>query len=146
MDNVEKYKNTEIKENDILAQYIKELKEDTTLTQFNLKEKALMCSSIWSKWLSYLYKEKENLSRISDTKQKILHNKISNNNANNTSVLRLKSEDKLAENDETLKKLNDLYKKTQTNIDFIERALNILQNFTFSIKNSIEILKLNFEH
>lgn len=145
MDNVEKDKEVIIKENDILAQYIKELKEDTTLTQFNLKEKALLCSSIWSKWLSYLYKEKENLNRISETKQKILQSKISKNTTN-ISSLRLKSEDKISENDETLKKLNLLYKKTQTNIDYIERALNILQNFTFSIKNSIEILKLNCEH
>ena len=64
----------------------------------------------------------------------------------NDSVLRMKSEDKLAENDETLKKLKELEKKTQTNIDYRERALNILQNFTFSIKNTIETFKLNFEH
>lgn len=62
------------------------------------------------------------------------------------SVLRMKSEDKLAENDETLQKLNELYKKTQTNIDYITQALNILQSFGFSIKNCLEIFKLNFEH
>lgn len=104
-----------------------------------------MSSSIWAKWLSYLYKEKENLQRISDLKQKFVKNKMSKN-PQSDSVLRLKSEDKLNESDDTIKKLNDLSKKTQTNIDYIERALNILQNFGFSIKNSIDIFKLNFEH
>lgn len=42
------------------------------------------------------------------------------------SILRIKSEDKISENDETMKKLKNLEKKTQTNIDYLERALNIL--------------------
>jgi antitoxin component of RelBE/YafQ-DinJ toxin-antitoxin module len=62
------------------------------------------------------------------------------------SILRMKSEDKISENDETMKKLKELEKKTQTNIDYLERALNILQNFGFTVKNSIDVFKLNFEH
>ena len=128
-----------------MTAYVKEFADDVKLTNFNLREKAMMCSSIWAKWLSYLYKEKENLTRISETRQKVLKQKMAGMKTND-SVLRMKSEDKLAENDETLKKLKALEKKTQTNIDYIERALNILQNFTFSIKNTIETFKLNFEH
>ena len=135
----------EYKTNDILTAYVKEFADDVKLTNFNLREKAMMCSSIWAKWLSYLYKEKENLTRISETRQKVLKQKMASVKASD-SVLRMKSEDKLSENDETLKKLKYLEKKTQTNIDYIERALNILQNFTFSIKNTIETFKLNFEH
>lgn len=134
-----------IKENDLLNQYIKELSEDVKLTQYNLREKSLMSSSIWAKWLAYLYKEKENLQRISDIKQKVIHQKMQSIKQND-SILRLKSEDKLNETDDTVKKLNSLSKKTQTNIDYIERALNILQNFGFSIKNSIEVFKMNYEH
>ena len=135
----------EFKTNDILTAYVKEFADDIKLTNFNLREKAMMCSAIWAKWLSYLYKEKENLTRISETRQKVLKQKMASTKTND-SVLRMKSEDKLVENDETLKKLKELEKKTQTNIDYIERALNILQNFTFSIKNTIETFKLNFEH
>lgn len=62
------------------------------------------------------------------------------------SVLRMKSEDKISEGDETIQKLKVLEKRTQTNIDWLERALNILQNFGFSIKNSIDAFKLNYEH
>lgn len=134
-----------IKTNDLLANYIKEFEEDVKLTQFNLREKSLLCSSIWAKWLSYLYKEKENLQRISETKQKALKKKVSNIKTSD-SILRMKSEDKLSENDETIKTLNELSKKTQTNIDYIERALNVLQNFSYQIHNCVEVFKLNFDH
>ena len=135
----------EIKTNDLLASYIKEFSEDVKLNHTNLREKSLMCSSIWAKWLSYLYKEKENLQRIAETKQKVIKKKMADNKMTD-SVLRMKSEDKLTENDETMKKLAELQKKTQTNVDYIERALNILQNFGFNIKNAIDAFKLNFEH
>jgi len=99
----------EIKTNDILANYIKELGEDVKLSEYNLREKSLMCSAIWAKWLSYLFMEKENLQRISDMKQKILKKKMSECKMQD-SVLRMKSEDKISENDENIKKLNALSK------------------------------------
>lgn len=124
---------------------MREFAEDVKLTNVNLREKALMCSSIWAKWLQYLYKEKENLSRIAETRQKVLKKKMADVKFGD-SVLRMKSEDKISENDETIQKLKVLEKRTQTNIDWLERALNILQNFGFSIKNSIDAFKLNYEH
>jgi len=58
----------------------------------------------------------------------------------------MKSEDKLSENDSTVKKLNAMFKNTQDCIDYIERALNVLNSFGFNIKNSIEALKLQMSH
>ncbi len=135
----------EIKTNSTLSNYVKELQEDVKLSEYNLREKSLMCSSIWAKWTSYLFLEKENLQRIAETKQKIIKKKMAQNKMQDT-VLRMKSEDKLSENDENVKRLNVLSKQTQDNIDFIERSLNILANFGFSIKNSVEVLKLNLSH
>lgn len=141
----ENQKTVELKTNKVLNNYIKELAEDVKLTEYNLREKSLMCSSIWAKWLSYLYLEKENLQRISEAKKKVLSKKMSDNK-NNDSILRLKSEDKIVENDETMKKLAALSKQTQDSIDFVERALGILANFGFSIKNTTEVFKLQFSH
>ena len=62
----------EIKSNKELSRYIKELEEDVQLSVANLREKSLTCSSIRAKWLAYYYKEKENLTRIKNTKAKIL--------------------------------------------------------------------------
>ena len=111
----------------------------------NLREKSLLCSSIWAKWLSYLFHEKETADRITAAKQKIMQKNLSKNN-NKDSILRLKAEDKLAQSDEKIQKLNLLAKQTANNIDYIERALTILQNFGFAIKNTTDILKLNLNH
>ena len=135
----------EFSTNKELEKYSKELEDDVKLDVYTLREKSLMSSSIWAKWLAYLYHEKENLSRITELKQKVLKKKFAQNK-NNDSVLRLKAEDKIAENDENVKKLNTLLKNTQDNIDYIERALVILSNFGFQIKNTTEMLKLNLTH
>ena len=144
-DDKQQKRKADILTNDQLASYVSEFNEDVKLSLHSLREKSLMCSSIWAKWLQYLYKEKENLQRISDTKKKVMSKKMSESK-NVDSVLRMKSEDKIMETDETMKKLVDLGKKTQTNIEYIERALGVLQNFGFQIKNCIEVYKLNFEH
>lgn len=65
-------KQIEIKSNQVLSDYIKELQEDVKLNEYSLREKSLMCSSLWAKWISYLYLEKDNLQRIAEMKQKIL--------------------------------------------------------------------------
>ena len=62
------------------------------------------------------------------------------------SLLKLKSEDKLIENDENMKKLNALQNSTQDCIDYIERSLNMLNSFGFNIKNCIDTLKLETSH
>ena len=144
MENV-KDDNVEIKTNQVLANYIKELNNDVKITDFNLKEKSLLCSSIWAKWISYLFLEKENLQRILDAKQKILKNKQENSKVHD-SILRMKSEEKISENDSNIKKLNMLFKNTQDNIDFIERALSLLSSFGFNIKNALDALKLQLTH
>lgn len=128
-----------------LSKYIAEFEADVKVTDYNIREKSMTSSAIWAKWLSYLYHEKENLDKIQETKQKIIAKKMSENK-NMDSVLRLKSEDKIASSDDNIKKLNALSKMTQTNIDYIERALGILAGFTYSIKNVIEVLKLNLTH
>lgn len=128
-----------------LSKYIAEFEADVKVTDYNIREKSMTSSAIWAKWLSYLYHEKENLDKIQETKQKIMAKKMSENK-NMDSVLRLKSEDKIASSDDNIKKLNALSKMTQTNIDYIERALGILAGFTYSIKNVIEVLKLNLTH
>ncbi len=62
------------------------------------------------------------------------------------SILRMKSEEKISENDENIKKLNALFKNTQDCIDYIERALNVMNSFGFNIKNAIESLKLQIAY
>ena len=138
---MEEQENKQLKLNTQLQKYINEFNDDVKLDCVeNLREKSLTSSAIWAKWLSYLFLEKENLERIIDSKQKILKKKMSS--SSNDSILRLKTEDKISENDPIIQKLNNLQKITKDNIDYIERGLSILSNFGFNIKNAIETFKL----
>ena len=132
----------EISTNKELSKYIEELENDVKLTEFNLREKSLLASSLWSKWLSYLFLEKSNLDKIQLAKTKCINQNMSEDQVQD-SVLGKKNEENLLANNDTLKQLNSYAKMTQSNIDFIERALQIWSNFGFQIKNTIEVLKLN---
>lgn len=128
-------------ENPDLNRYNKELKEDVTLTKTNLREKSLMVGALRVKWLNYYFKEKENFNRIKKAKDKILKQKLSTTNVSD-SILQLKREETIAGNDETVQKLNKLMENVKINIDFLEHSLNVLNDFGFNIKNSIDVLKL----
>lgn len=130
----------EISGNPDMNRYVKELHDDMALSQMNLKEKSLMVSSIRTKWLNYYFLEKNNLKRIKNKKDEILREKI--NTSTPKSMLPLKNTDKLSQEDERLQKLDYMSEIVRSNIDFLERAMNILNDFPFTIKNSIDILKL----
>ena len=128
----------EIQDNPDLTNYVRMLHEDMTLTQSNLKEKSLTVSTIRAKWLNYYFLEKNNLKRIRTKKEEILREK----SGLGQSVLKMKSEDRISAIDPRIKTLDELSEMVKSNMDFLERAMNILNDFPFAIKNSIDIIKL----
>ena len=132
---------TYVKDNKDLAKMIEEFSSDVELNINNIREKSFLVSTIRAKWLAKFFKEKETLARIKKAKSKILQERISNSSTQ-SSVLRLKTEASISESDERIKKLNEMEKMVQDNIDFIERSFSILDGFNFQIKDTIEICKL----
>lgn len=130
----------EILNNPDMNRYILELRDDLTLTHTNLKEKSLTVSAIRTKWLNYYFLEKNNLKRIKAKKDEIIKAKLGS--GVQKSILPMKNTDKISQEDETIKKLDSMNEIVKNNIDFLERAMNILNDFPFTIKNSIDILKL----
>ena len=139
---MEKEEQVFVRDNQELNKMIQEFNSDVELNIRNIRDKAFLVSTIRAKWLAKFFKEKENLARISKAKAKILQKKVEESKTQN-SVLRLKTESKISENDETIKKLNEMAKTTQENIEFIERAFSILDGFNWQIRDTIELLKLN---
>lgn len=130
-----------LKDNEELNKLINEFNEDIELNIHNIRDKSFLVSTIRAKWLARYFKEKENLERIKKAKTKILQKKVASSETA-SSILRLKNEATISQNDETIQKLNAMAKITQDNIEFIERGFSILDTFGLSIKNIIEILKL----
>ena len=129
----------QISDNEQLNEYIKEFEDDIKLNIQNLREKSLTVSAIRAKWLNYFFLEKTNLERANNAKAKYLKSKTK---VNMGSSLRLKNEDALLENDETLNKLKQIASQSQMNIEYLQMALNILDGFGFQIKTVTEIMKL----
>ena len=138
--NTDSFSPKEISGNPDMNRYILELRDDLTLTQMNLKEKSLTVSAIRTKWLNYYFLEKNNLKRIKAKREEIIKSKLAS--GVQRSVLPLKNTDKISQEDENVKKLDSMSETVKTNIDFLERAMNILNDFPFTIKNSIDIIKL----
>lgn len=130
----------EVSDNPDMNKYILELRDDLSLTQMNIKEKSLMVSAIRTKWLNYYFLEKDNLKRIKSKRESIIKSKLGT--SANKSILPMKNTDSFCQEDDTIKKLDKMSERVRNNIDFLERAMNILNDFPFTIKNSIDLLKL----
>lgn len=126
-----------------LNKYSDELKDDVKISEQSLREKSLIVGSLHAKWLCYLYTEKENLEKLTSLKKKLINKQLNLNE--NKSVLRLKSETLIEQGDENIIKINKLMKNTTDCIDFIERALVVISNLGYNIKNIIEIIKLQIQ-
>ena len=120
--------------------YMEELKEDMKISKANIMEKSMLVGSLRTKWLNYYFKEKDNLRRIKAAKEKIIRSKVDAKVSD--SLLRMKSEDQVAKNDPNVQKLNRMSETVRENIEFLEKAMNILNDFGFTVKNAIDVIKL----
>ena len=120
--------------------YMEELRDDMRISKGNILEKSMMVGSLRTKWLNYYFKEKDNLRRIKAAKDKIIRSKVDSNVSD--SLLRMKSEDQVSRNDPNVQKLNRMTETVRDNIEFLEKAMNILNDFGFTVKNAIDVIKL----
>lgn len=124
-----------------LEAYKKEFNEDVDISVSNIREKSMLVSSIRSKWLMYLFKEKENLDKICQKRKQILDEKLKES-GKDVSMIRIKKEELAAKASTAIKMLEEYEKNTRTCIDYIEYCMNILNDFNFQIKNAVDLLKL----
>ena len=119
--------------------YSNELKEDLKLTISNLREKALTTSSMKAKWIGYMAKEKDALSRLLSIRSEYQKSLLSNAKGGNAF-------DKLKQantEDATLKKIDSTRKNIELSLEVISQAITALGEFGYNIKNTIDVMKLN---
>jgi len=87
----------------------------------------------------YLFKEKENLEKVKRKKKEYIASKLAK--STNNSLVRLKNEETL-DNSEVIVKLNTLQKLCQETVEFLEYVLSIMNDYGFTVKNAIDIIKL----
>ena len=120
-------------------QYSMELKEDLKLSLSNLREKSLTTSSMKAKWIGYMAKEKEALSKLMSLRGEYQRKVLSQNKTGNAfDKLRTANVE-----DETLKKIDSTRKNIELSLEVINHAITALSEFGYNIKNAIEVIKLN---
>lgn len=134
-----------------LEKFIEEFEEDMKVTEVNIHDKTLLKPSIAAKWARYNFEEerykKKLLASVEDLKKKIsdqLFEKKKNSIMNQTASSAMLN----IEADKLLKKTSQ-YQEIKTQIDeqdelirFIVEARQIVSQFGFDLKNSIDVLKL----
>jgi hypothetical protein len=130
-------------QNSNINKYYTELHQDMNVTILNIRDRSLSVSSIRSKWLMYLFKEKENLKRLKDAKSnkmKIMMDTL-NKDPNHRTIINKKLEDKINTEDVMIK-INNAIETTKEVVQFLEFATNILNDYGFTVKNALDCLKL----
>ena len=120
-------------------QYSSELKEDLELSLSNIREKSLTTSSMKAKWVGYMAKEKEALQKLGSLRAEYQKNLLAKNKGGNA-FDKLKN---ATQEDETLKKIDATRKNIELSLEVIAQAITSLSEFSYNIKNAIEVIKLN---
>lgn len=136
---------------DRLEKYMKEFSADVTLNETNIHDKTLLRSALAAKWCRYEYEEKrykeKMTAELDDLKTKIaqkLYEKKKNaiiSQTINETMIKIEADKVLKSSPQYLEKKKDIDDQDEI-IRFIGEAKQIISQFGFDIKNSIDILKL----
>ena len=88
-----------------------------------------------------LFREKKNREKLRKVREEILKS-YAKKDGFSDSVIKMKSEQALAKNDPRLAKIDILTAQNKMVVEYIEMAMNILNDMGYSVKNAIEVLKL----
>lgn len=121
--------------------YAEELKEDLQLSLTNLREKSLTTGAMRAKWVGYMAKEKEAQRRLvlaRQTHQRNLAASASKKGQNAFARLAAQNQE-----DELLGRIDQARKDVDLSLEVIMQAISALAEFGYTIKNAIDILKMN---
>lgn len=135
-----------------LEQYMKQAEQDLKLTQMNIKEKALLRSSLGCKWTRYLFQEerykKVLFNEIDKIKQqirlKLFQNKkqsVLNSSAATEKLITVEIQQAI-KNDKNYLKLKTAVSAQQDIIRLIMQIQKQVSMLSYDISNSTNILKL----
>lgn len=152
VDNIEKTaKKSKIDDNisnleKILNDYNQKFQEDVKLTPFNLKDKSLMEASIKAKWASTLQAERTRgklLAKSRDALIETLKEELSGSVVNGAYMHARQQIDAAINSNQTVKKLRQDIADNKQIVELLEMFWVVIQGFGFTIKNSIETMKLD---
>lgn len=126
--------------NNRIKELEKELVKDLTINDININEKAMLVPSIKSKWVMFMLEEDKYLDKLTDTLDILKNNYIKHHGK--MGVPKLQQMDEMKEN-KKIKTLTLAIKEEKETTRFLREVnKNILNTFSYDIKNSIDITKM----
>jgi hypothetical protein len=118
--------------------------DDVKLTELNLHDRTLTCPAIKTKWLRMLFEERKLLKKLEEYKKTKVEEYIKThgkpNVPKNVEKIQLDAE---ARKTADILRIDNAVENEKEVIDFLEQAIKVVMtSFSFDIKNSIDILKI----
>lgn len=126
----------------VLEKYIEELKEDTKVDNFNLKDVQMKLPSIKHKWVARLIRAKQELTRLElerRDKKNTLSKKLQEQSP---VVLTDAAASRAIEFNHLFVEIDEKIKELKLVIELLDETKKTFSAMTFDIKNIVEIIKL----
>lgn len=125
---------------DIFEKYRLELEIDTQVDELNVKEVQMKLPAIKHKWVARLIQAKGDLRKLVVARTKALDQLKTHINPPITLPERNKID--AASKNDLIKKIDQQINQQELIIDYLSRVEQIMKNFTYDIKNIIDIMKM----
>jgi len=125
-----------------LDNYIEELKVDTRVDAFNLKDVQMALPAVKHKWVGRLIRAKQEILKLETERKKKKDSLIKKLQEQSPITLSEVAAGKTIECHELLSEIDNKIKELKLVIELLEETKKTLSAMTFDIKNIVEIIKL----
>lgn len=125
-----------------LEAYIEEVKADTKLDEFSVKDVQLKLPGLKHKWVGRLIRTKATVHRLQRDKE-VIKKKLAELYRHQAPVtVSLPTAEKAVENHDKIVDLSDKIHEHLLVIEFLEKVERIFSSMTYDIKNLVDLIKL----
>ena len=122
-----------------LKEIYEEVTNDLKINEINIKEKALECPAIKSKWSMIYLEERRYYKKLEEARNLKIEEYIENHGRPGVPKIKTKDE---AKRDINIKKIRKLLSDQKEVIDFLEGIIKIMSSLNFDIKNCLDVIKI----
>ena len=127
---------------DLLDEYLEELKKDTSLDEFTVKDVQMKLPGTKHKWAGRLIRAKSDLAKLYRKRRNLISEGASKVVSKSPVRISTPIAKKQVEGLDSIIDIDDQIKDQEIAILFLEKAERIFNSMTFDIKNLTEIMKL----
>jgi hypothetical protein len=126
----------------LLTSYIEEVKIDTKLDEFSLKNSQLQLPAVKHKWVARGIQNKIQIQKLLKEKSKIIKEVATKLRDEAPVKLTMIAAEKASEGHEKVMEIDNQIKECKLIEEYLEKVEKIFSSFTFDLRNVIQIIQL----